>query len=236
MSRLARVVAVGTAHHITQRGNARRAVFETDSDRLAYLSLIAEFSRISKLSILGYCLMPNHVHLVGVPERPDSMPSALRYANGRYAAYLNARQGATGHVWQGRYYSCPMDEIHLWEALRYVELNPVRAGMVDRAEDYPWSSARLHCEGPPRDGFIDLAAWHGRWTPYGWQVFLANADAAPNRCAEIRHSTHTGRPLGSPEFVRGLEHSLERILVPRKAGRPRQVAAEIAERLQVFTG
>jgi len=107
MARLARVLAADTPHHVTQRGNARRAVFETDSDRLVYMSLLQECSRLYRLDILGYCLMRNHVHLIALPRRLDSLPRVLRCAHGRYAAYLNARRTASGHVWQGRYHSCP---------------------------------------------------------------------------------------------------------------------------------
>ena len=124
MPRLARVIAEGIAHHITQRGNARRTVFDSDADRLVYLDLLRRDSRLHQCSLVGYGLMSNHVHLMVVPHRADSIAQALRRTHGRYAAYLNARQGKSGHVWQGRYYSCSLDRDHLWTALRYVECNP----------------------------------------------------------------------------------------------------------------
>jgi putative transposase len=221
MARLARVVAVDTAHHITQRGNDRRTIFESDRDRFVYLSLLQEHARLQRLSVLGYCLMPNHVHLVAVPMRPDSMSKALRDTHGRYATYLNNQHSSSGHVWQGRYYSCPMDESHLWNALRYTELNPVRAGIVVDASAYPWSTAALHCEGAIGDGFIHMEEWHHRWNSVQWRKFLSAADAATHDDL-IRKCTHNGRPLGSADFVQALESHLKRALVPDKGGRPRR--------------
>ncbi|MGD0199717.1 MAG: transposase [Bryobacteraceae bacterium] len=228
MARLPRVVAAGAAHHITQRGNVRRTVFETDSDHLVYLDLLRQFSSAYELSLVGYCLMPNHVHLVAVPARAGSMPLALRYTHGRYATYLNARQAATGHVWQGRYYSCPLEQDHLWAALRYTELNPVRAGFVTSPATYAWSSAAAHCRGAS-DRLLDLEVWRLWWTPESWCDFLAAAVTCDAEADQIRASTHTGRPLGSAEFVRDLERTLHRSLVAQKGGRPRKKPADTAQ-------
>jgi putative transposase len=224
MARLARVEVLDTPHHVTQRGNARRAVFENDNDRLAYLSILRQHAKKRGLSIRGYCLMPNHVHLVVVPVRRNAMVTVLRDAHGRYACYLNARQAANGHVWQGRYYSCPMDEHHLWNALRYIERNPVRAGLVERPEDWAWSSARVHLCGVD-DGYTDLAPWAAHWTAVDWREFLG----LPAREAdeELRTSTHAGRPLGSNDFVQLLERQTGRRLSARKGGRPK-AKAELA--------
>ena len=113
MARLARVIAVGVPHHVTQRGKARRSILSTDGDRQVYLELLGEKSAPHQLSVLGYCVMSNHVHLVVIPQRSDAQ--ALKQAHGRDAAYWSVRYKSTGHVWQGRYYSCPMDAPHLWE-------------------------------------------------------------------------------------------------------------------------
>ena len=222
MGRLARVAAVGVAYHITQRGNARRNVFETQNDYLVYLSLLREQARLHQLSLLGYCLMSNHVHLVAVPHRSDSMPRALHHAHGRFAVYLNTCQGASGHVWQGRYYSCPLDERHLWAALRYAECNPVRAAMLSTPADYPWSSAAAHCSGEDRQHILDLEPWRNYWTPPDWRHFLDSAGVGEqeSEAGEIRAHTHTGRPLGSSGFVQDLERELGRSLAPHKGGRP----------------
>jgi putative transposase len=219
-----------TPHHVTQRGNRRRVIFETDNDRLVYLGLLQQYAKQQRLAILGYCLMPNHVHLIAVPDREGSMRRALRNAHGRYAAYLNARQASSGHVWQGRYYSCPMDDDRLWTALRYVERNPVRAGMVRDAADFPWSSARSHLGGG-WDGWIDLTPWSERWTLEEWRAFLA-ATEFERESEAIRRSTHSGRPLGSARFVERLETALARPLLARRGGRPKKKSAsrEVAER------
>jgi putative transposase len=141
MARLPRVVIADVPHHVTQRGNARQVILASDAERLTYLELLREYSQLYALSLLGYCLMSNHVHLIAIPQTPQALSQSLKQAHGRYAAYWNAQHSSTGHMWQGRFYSCPLDESHLWAALRYVELNPVRAGMVAKPEQWKWSSA-----------------------------------------------------------------------------------------------
>ncbi|HKW98894.1 MAG TPA: transposase [Bryobacteraceae bacterium] len=219
MARMARVIAEGVAHHITQRGNARRVVFTSDTDRLVYLGLLRQYSTLHRCPLVGYCLMSNHVHLIAVPGRADSLPRTLRDTHGRYAAYLNGRQGATGHVWQGRYFSCPLEGTHLWAALRYVERNPLRAGMAARAEEYVWSSAAAHCGAPDVHRVLDTALWMAEWTAESWKRFLS--DEADSDIEAMRNHTHTGRPLGSEAFVKQMERTLCRPLVPQKGGRPR---------------
>ena len=215
MARMARVIAEGVAHHVTQRGNARRVVFDSDADRLVYLRLLRQYSIVHRCALVGYCLMSNHVHLIAVPGRADSLPVVLRDTHGRYATYLNGRQGASGHVWQGRYFSCPLDGTHLWAALRYVEQNPVRARMVARADEYAWSSAAAHCGGSDAHLLLDAAFWTTEWTAASWKQFLS--DEAENDIERIRSHTHTGRPLGSEPFVRQMERTLSRALAHRKA-------------------
>ena len=224
MARLPRVVVVDVPHHVTQRGNARQVILASDADRITYLELLREYSRLYGLSLLGYCLMSNHVHLIAVPHANQALAQSLKQAHGRFAAYWNARQSSTGHVWQGRFYSCPLDEAHLWQALRYVELNPVRARMVASAEQWRWSSAAAHCGLANPDAMLELDRWCRRWTVSEWREFLADAESA-DEVRELRHCTHTGRPLGSPEFVAELEALTSRRLAARKGGRPKKPAA-----------
>jgi putative transposase len=162
MPRLARAIAVGFPHHITQRGTNREAVFFTNTDRAVYLDLLRTSARRASLRILAYCLMPNHVHIVAVPDQPDALAVALRRAHGRYANYLNARRGRTGHLWQNRFYSCALDRDHLAVALRYVERNPVRASFVENAEQYAWSSAAAHLAGIDSREILDMDFWRDR--------------------------------------------------------------------------
>jgi len=219
MARLARVIAVNTPHHVTQRGNARQRVFESDADHLVYLELLRRSSRQQGLSLIGYCLMPNHVHVVVVPSREESLPLALKHAHGRYATYYNARHASSGHLWQGRYYSCPLDQAHLWTALRYVERNPVRAGMIAHAEQYMWSSAGVHCGSAPSEISLAMELWEETWNSANWREFLTAGSEA--EAEAIRRSTHTGRPLGSTAFIAALEETLCRSLTLSKGGRPR---------------
>jgi len=220
MARLARVLWNDIAYHVTQRGNSRQSVFCSDQDRHVYLDLLRTNCRRYRLSLLGYCLMSNHVHLIVVPTRAESLPSALKYVHGRYATYFNAHQCSAGHLWQGRYYSCPMDDAHLWAALRYAELNPVRARMVDHPCDYPWSSAAVHT-GRATDSTLETTLFDSQWTTADWLTYLGQAEA-PQDTETIRRCTHTGRPLGAADFVGRLEHATQRRLAPQKGGRPRK--------------
>ena len=225
MARFPRVVVVDVPHHVTQRGNARQVILSSDSDRLTYLELLREYAQLYGLSVLGYCLMSNHVHLIAIPHTPVALAQSLKQAHGGYASYWNAQQSSTGHVWQGRFYSCPLDEAYLWQALRYVELNPVRAGMVESAEQWAWSSAAAHGGLENPDALLKMDPWRKRWSVVEWRVFLANGEPAAEVSA-LRHSTHTGRPLGSPVFVAELEALTSRALAPRKGGRPKKPVAD----------
>jgi len=161
--------------------------------------------------------MSNHVHLVVIPRQAAAMANALKEAHGRYATYWNATHASSGHVWQGRFYSCPLDAAHLWEALRYAELNPVRAGLVARAELWKWSSAAAHCGLGEPDELLDMAPWREHWSVASWREFLS-AGETESELAAIRQCTHTGRPLGTKEFVKRLEEATRRQLEPSKSG------------------
>ncbi len=144
MPRIARAVAVGFPHHITQRGNYRQRVFESDADYLQYLEWLQFYSKKYTVKIWAYCLMSNHVHFIAVPNEEDSLAKTFNTLHMRYSQYVHMRKECRGHLWQGRFFSCVLDERHLYSGVRYVENNPVRAHMVKRAEQYRWSSARAH--------------------------------------------------------------------------------------------
>jgi putative transposase len=219
MARLSRIVIVNVPHHVTQRGNARQFLLANDDERLVYLNLLRKFTEMYELSVLGYCLMSNHVHLIVVPAKPEALASALKQTHGNYASYWNAAHRSSGHVWQGRFYSCPLDGTHLWVALRYAELNPVRAGLVSKADAWPWSSAAAHCGAGEPDHCLELATWSACWTKQSWREFLERGEAESDLEA-VRQCTHTGRPLGSAEFIRELEGTTNRRLTRAKGGRP----------------
>jgi len=214
MGRIARVVAPGLPHHVTQRGNRRMETFFCDDDYAEYRKLLAEWCARFEVAIWAYCLMPNHVHLVAVPERPEGLSHALGEAHRRYTRHVNFREGWRGHLWQERFASYVMDERHLLAALRYVELNPVRAGLVLRPGDYRWSSARAHLDGKD-DGLVrvePMLSYIGDWAGY----LALDMDEA--EAAALRSHQRTGRPLGSADFIAGLETTLGRFLRKRKPG------------------
>jgi putative transposase len=223
MARLSRIVVVNLPHHVTQRGNARQFILACDSERSVYLELLRKYVQLLELSLIGYCLMSNHVHLVAIPRKPDALARALKQTHGRYASYWNAAHRSTGHVWQGRFYSCPLDSNHLWVALRYAELNPVRAGLVAKANSWPWSSAAAHCGSGDPNPSLEMALWDQRWSAETWREYLA-AGETESEIAAIRQCTHSGRPLGGSEFIHDLEQTTLRRLLPQKGGRPRDAS------------
>jgi putative transposase len=167
--------------------------------------------------------MSNHVHLIAVPHTAVGMAQALKQAHGRYASYWNAHHSSSGHVWQGRFYSCPLDDSHLWKALRYVELNPVRAGIVEAAPQWRWSSAAAHCGGTAsRDAELEMEQWRKRWTAIDWTAFLAQQES-PMEIGELRRSTHTRTPFRNCR-LRGMAGEVDSASAGSPANRPTQDA------------
>jgi putative transposase len=214
MARLARVVVPGLPYHVTQRGNGRRRVFFADSDYAAYRDWLAESAHEARVSVWAWCLMPNHVHLILVPQAEDGLRRALARVHRRYAGLIHARRRRTGHFWQGRYGAVAMDEDHLAAAYRYVNLNPVRARLVKRAEDWPWSSARALL-GLAEDGLTDLAPARQRFSRFA-DLLEAGEDKAA--AARLRKGESVGRPVGSDAFLAALETRTRRLLQPLKRG------------------
>jgi putative transposase len=217
MARLARVVVPGIPHHVTQRGNRRQKTFFCAGDYHRYRATLSLAKHRWNVGVWAYCLMPNHVHLVLVPSSRESLSRAVGELHQKYTRAVNKREGWTGCLWQGRYFSFPMDEEYLLRAVRYVLLNPVRAGLVEKAADWPYSSVRSHLEGR-RDGVVDPGPLRERVSD--WDGLL-QADLPSDECEELRLHQRTGRPLGTEAFVRRLEALLGRSLASRrKAGRP----------------
>lgn len=218
MPRVARFVVPGLPHHVTQRGNRRHQTFFCDADYRLYLHLLRDACAKAGTAVWGWCLMPNHVHLILVPARPDGLAEALRGPHWAYASHVNGRENWRGHLWQSRFASVPMDEPHLHVCLRYVELNPIRAGLVARPEEWPWSSARAHL-GRGEDGLTELAPMHERVED--WRAFLA-AGLNEAELDTIRAAERNCRPLGGPAFLDRVAALLGRDPRPSRRGRPRR--------------
>lgn len=208
----------GVPYHVTQRGSRGQDVFFSDDDRRNYLSHLKDYAERYDLDILAYCLMTNHIHLVVIPHTTESLALTLRTVHMRHSQSINARFGWTGHLWQARYFSTAVDEAHLWTAVRYVERNPVRAGLAAHAEDYNWSTAAFHL-GMKRDRLVRSdTQWGGAVD--GWRAELAGFEDE-DEVQLLRNRTKSGFPCGDEEFVQRLSEALGRPLVKRGRGRPR---------------
>lgn len=193
-------------------------VFFSESDYRTYVALLARQAHRHRLGVWSYCLMPNHVHLVVTPSTENGLARPLGEAHRRYAELVNRRHDWTDHLWQERFASCPMDERHLRAAIRYVLLNPVRAGLVEKATDWPFSSASAHALGG-EDPLLDRGPADARVGD--WESFLDRDQEVGSEIEALRRHSRIGRPLGSEAFIDRLERSSGRRLRPLKGGRRR---------------
>ena len=214
MARIARVVVPGCPHHITQRGVRSMDIFYSDKDREEYLKLLREHGARHGVKYLAYCLMSNHVHIVAVPVKKQSLASAIGEAHRLYTRMINFRQDVRGHLFQERFFSCPLDESHFISAVRYVERNPVRAGIKKKAWEYKWSSARFHCKIIKKDKLVQEYELIERGRQ--WRKYLKSS---PEEKELIQKSTRTGRPCGDRKFMKRCEKKTKRKLIPKKRGR-----------------
>jgi len=221
MPRVARLVVPGLPHHITQRGNNRQDVFFTDADRRVYLTMLSEQCRRFEVRLTAFCLMTNHVHLVAMPRSELALAKAIGSAHLQYTRYINRLHGRHGHLWQNRFFSCPMEPSHEEAAVRYVERNPVRARMVRLAWRYPWSSAAAHCGEPVNDAMIDPTRWRDRYRPNEWRKILQQPDDELF-VERLRRQSFNGRPLASDRWIARLEARLNLRLRPNPVGRPKR--------------
>ncbi len=232
MARIARVVAEGIPHHVTQRGNGRQAVFFDAQDHAVYMKLLREYTDEYGVRIWAWCLMSNHVHLLAVPDLSHSLARALGRTHSEYARYRNARAASCGHLWQARYYSCPIDGPGVWRVMAYIERNPVRAGLVESAEDYPWSSARLQT-ADGNDEFPEMTAWRENYDAATWRETLHLGVDEQAMQERLRFATRTGRPFGSEEFLDEIERYTSRVLRPGQPGRPAKARQPEQSRLEI---
>jgi putative transposase len=227
MARLARLVVPGLPHHVTQRGNGRARTFFGDDDYALYRDLLAAACREAGVEVWAWCLMPNHVHLILVPADADGLRRALSRTHRRYAGAIQARRRRTGHFWQGRFGSVVLDEDHLAAAVRYVSLNPVRARLVGRPEDWRWSSVRAHLHGK-HDGLTTRRPVLERFKPF--RAFL-DQPPEPDAEARLRAAESVGRPLGDKAFLARLERLAGRKLQAAKRGPKPRRRGEAGDRL-----
>ena len=218
MTRLPRLVIPGLPHHVTQRGNRRGQTFFEEGDYALYCDLLGEAAQKAGAEIWCYCLMPNHVHIIIVPSDEDGLRATFADAHRRYTGYVNARMRVTGHLWQGRFGSVVMDDAHLAHAVRYVSLNPVRAGLAAQARDWKWSSVAAHMSGKD-DGLVQVAPVLERTGNFA--AFLAQ-DHDEGIFRKLRQSETTGRPVGTGHWLEKLEKQTGRPLRPQKRGPKRQ--------------
>ncbi len=218
MPRLARLVVPGIPHHVTQRGNRRQPTFFGEGDYALYLELLRRWADRAGTRIWAWCLMPNHVHLILVPGHEDGLRATLGEAHRRYTRHVNLREGWRGHLWQSRFASFPMDEDWLIACARYVELNPVRAGLVRRPEQWRWSSARAHL-GLAGDKVTETAPLLER---IGDWAALLDGGLEEDARGAIRARERTGHALGGAAFLARLAAATGREVRPRPRGRPRR--------------
>jgi len=219
MARLPRLVGPGLPHHVTQRGNGRQQTFFEEGDYALYLDLLVDAAEKARAEVWAYCLMPNHVHAIVVPADEDGLRRTFGDLHRRYTVYVNARAQRTGHVWQGRFGSVAMDEAHLFHALRYVGLNPVRARLVERAADSRWSSVGAHLAGKD-DRVVRVAPALERVGNFA--AFLAEGIDQDEAWLALRRAESIGRPNGDAAWIAALEARTGRTLAPGKRGEQRR--------------
>ena len=225
MARLPRLSLAGHPHHVIQRGNDRQAIVRDDQDRERLLGLWYEHSRACGVAVHAYVLMDNHFHLLLTPETAEGLPHMMQAVGRAYVRYFNLRHHRTGTLWEGRYRSNLIEsERYLLACMGYIDLNPVRAGMVEQAQDYRWSSHR-HCIGQASDKLVTLHAlyWALGNTPFAREAAyaeLVQTGLAASVRENLTRSALSGWALGSAEFVDELQQGTDRRLSPGKAGRP----------------
>ncbi|OQB44189.1 MAG: Transposase IS200 like protein [Parcubacteria group bacterium ADurb.Bin159] len=222
MPRIARLVVVDFPHHITQRGNYQQKTFQNKQDFIYYLNWFEKYRKRYLLLVLAYCLMPNHVHHIVIPQKEDSLAKMFNTTHMRYAQFFNKCHNIRGHLWQDRFYSCVLDEEHFYYAVKYVERNPVEAGLVNEPWQWRWSSAEAHIKGlkgKDQNG-ITLVDIDQFLKVDNWKEYLEQP-TKKEIVEKIEKHSSSGYPLGNKEFIERLEQIYQKKLVSRPQGRPK---------------
>ena len=225
MARLPRLTVAGYPHHIILRGNNRQTIFRDNDDYQRMLRTLRDFSAECKVALHAYVLMSNHIHLLLTPETNDGVPRMMQALGRSYVRYFNIRHGRTGTLWEGRYRSSLIEaERYLLACMVYIDLNPVRAGMVSAPGDYAWSS-HAHYVGLRSDPLVTPHPffWEMGNTPFAREAAYANlvkAGQSLEQREKLTNAAHSGWALGGGRFVADLQSRTSRRVTPGRAGRP----------------
>lgn len=231
MARLPRLTLPGYPHHVIQRGNNRQPIFVDDADRDTLLALLIEHARKFGVAVHAYVLMPNHFHLLATPQTADGLPLTMQAVGRSYVRYFNNRHGRSGTLWEGRYRSTVLEaERYLLACMVYLDLNPVRHGLVAQPADYPWSS-HVHARGLRNDRLITPHAlfWALGNTPFAREAAydaLVQAGISGAVTAELTSSALSGWALGDEKFAQDLQKNTQRRVTKSRAGRPMAVRTQ----------
>ena len=230
MARLSRLAIPGEVHHLIQRGHDHQAIVRDDEDRRAFIDALRECAALHKVAIHAYVLMDNHLHLLATPPAAESLSRMMQSLGRRYVARFNRRHGRSGGLWEGRFRASPLESAWLLSCMRYIELNPLRAGLVERPEAYAWSSAAHHL-GAVRDPLVHDHAgfWAMGNTPFerdaNYRRYLEEGTSQEEMDALLAAALR-GWPLGSASYRAHLAKQTDRPLAPRPRGRPRRCSNE----------
>ncbi len=220
MPRQARFVLSGQLHHVTQRGNYRQNIFNDDEDRVCYLTLINRYAQEYHNEIYAFCLMNNHVHFIIKPKEQYSLAGIFCRAHQQYSLYLHKKKDIQGHLWQERFYSCLLQGSHIHKAIKYVERNPVRAGIVIQPWNYHWSSAKAHLG--TQYNIINLSDIKKHVNVSNWKDFLSDNEDEHDIKA-IQEATRKGSVFGTPDYIKNLEEKYQIRLLSKPPGRPKKI-------------
>lgn len=226
MARLPRLTLPGYPHHVIQRGNNRQAIFASTADYETLLQMLDEHARKFQVAVHAYVLMSNHLHLLATPETADGIPQVMQALGRGYVRYFNQKQGRTGTLWEGRYKSTLIQaERYLLACMVYIDLNPVRAGLVSEPAEYAWSSHQ-HYLGRRTDKLITPHPlyWELGNTPFAREMAYADlvrAGIGTQQQAALTDATARGWALGDPDYVADLQRRTERRVSRGRAGRPK---------------
>lgn len=227
MPRRARIVLAETAHHVVARGANRQKLFHCRQDKTRYLELLAKLAKEEDVSVHGYVLMNNHVHMILTPKTRHGLARLFNRLHTRWAMYINRKYQRTGHLFENRYFSSPLGASHFWAAIRYVELNPRKAKWNGPLEQWIHSSARAHLSGVQSPLIaLEWETWRFRFKPVEWKRFLEDGESIlreqwEEQGRDLERALAGGRPVGDPDWIANLEQTWKRKLTWSPPGRPR---------------